>query len=270
MTPTTYLHHHYHQGRRRQIWLGLILALGWGWLILIWSVSTAVGQSNSGSGISRPASGDTLAGVIIVEGTAVHPQFLRYEVAFSHNNGDWVVFADGDQPVRNGTLGIWDTTVGRQTGNPVFPDGAYRLRLRIVRQDYNYDELIVSGLTISNSGPTPTPTGDTNNTTPATLPSSNSETPVTTTPVPAILPSLTPFPTSTPPATPEQGASNPTTAVGTDDNNPNSGIAGQIATIDTSRIWQAAQFGLLLPFALFALFGFYLILRNIIRRLLKR
>ncbi len=264
MTPTTYLNHHYHQGQRRHIWLGLMLAFGW----LILSMSTAVGQSNTDSGFTNPNAGDTLAGVVIVEGTAVHPQFLRYEVAFSYNNGDWVVFADGDQPVRNGTLGIWDTTVGRQTGNPVFPDGAYRLRLRIVRQDYNYDELIVSGLTISNSGPTPTPTSissDPSNQPLATAPPTTDGSNSLPTAVPPILPSLTPFPTSTPPATPEQGASNPT-AVVTDDNQT-SGIAGQLAAIDTSRIWQAAQLGLILPFALFALFGFYLILRNILRRL---
>lgn len=260
------IHHHSPIWRRISVWLAL--AVGWGCFVLFLFVPTAVGQPNNESGISSPAGGDTLAGVVIVEGTAVHPQFLRYELAFSHNNGDWVVFADGDQPVRNGALAIWDTTVGRQAGNPVFPDGAYRLRLRIVRQDYNYDELIVTGLTISNSGPTPTPTSSSpdSNSQPVATPLPPTEGNSIPTAVPPILPSLTPFPTSTPPATPEQGASNPT-AVEANNNDQASGIAGQLAAIDTSRIWQAAQLGLILPFALFALFGLYLILRNIIRRL---
>lgn len=240
------------------------------WLAGAWLWSQAApaqAQQNTGNGITVPAPGDTLAGVVLVEGTAVHPEFLRYELAFSHNNGDWVVFADGDQPVRNGTLAVWDTTVGQQSGNPVFPDGAYRLRLRVVRQDYNYDEIIVSGLQISNSDPTPTPA--ITQTVPnniATTPTVPSEAPTL---VPPILPSLTPFPTSTPPATPEQGASNP--AVAPEDNaGDEGGIAGQIAAIDTSRFWQAAQLGLSLTFGLFALLAVYLLLRTIVRRLLKR
>lgn len=252
--------------RRFGGWLALLV---WGFFSLFLFVPTAVGQPHNESGISSPAGGDTLSGVVIVEGTAVHPQFLRYELAFSHNNGDWVVFADGDQPVRAGTLAIWDTTVGRQAGNPVFPDGTYRLRLRIVRQDYNYDERIITGLTVSNSGPTPTPTSSSpnpNNPAVATPPPTTDGSSIPTA-VPPILPSLTPFPTSTPPATPEQGASNPTAVEAANNNNQASGIAGQLAAIDSSRIWQAAQFGMVLPFALFALFGFYLILRNIIRRL---
>ena len=46
----------------------------------------------------------------------------------------------------NGPLAIWDTTVGREINAPVWPDGRYRLRLRVVRTDYNYDEYFVTDL----------------------------------------------------------------------------------------------------------------------------
>src|SRR5690606_20621533 len=131
-------------------WLALSL------LVSILFVATPV-QAQFQSGISSPESGDTIAGVVIVQGTANHESFLRYEVAFDNGN-DWIVFAEGEQPVVNGSLAVWDATVG-QPQDPVFPDGTYRLRLRVVRQDYNYDEYLVENIIVSNGGsPTPTPT----------------------------------------------------------------------------------------------------------------
>jgi hypothetical protein len=246
---------------RRNRLIYWVILLGW------WGVSTAVLHAQTGSGFTYPAEGESVAGVVVIQGTAVHPEFLRYEVAFSHNNGDWVPFADGNQPIQSGTLAIWDTTIGRQSGNPVFPDGAYRLRLRVVRQDYNYDEYFVGGLTLNNSGQQPTPTPNANPAAPSTLPTPPPADSVPTVPaqLPAILPSLTPFPTSTPPATPERGASNP--AIAPDNAPPPTGIAGQLAAIDSNRFWQAAQLGIAITLAIFAFLALYLILRAIVRRL---
>ena len=80
-----------------------------------------------------------------------------------------MVFAEGDRPVVNGSLAIWDTTVGYPS-NPVFPDGVYHLRLRVVRQDYNYDEYFVNNLVVSNAM-TPTPTETATQKTPPSMPS---------------------------------------------------------------------------------------------------
>jgi hypothetical protein len=215
-------------------------------------------QSN---GITAPAPGDTLSGVVIVEGTATHPQFLRFELAFLRQNAsdaNWIVFAEGSQSVVEGTLAIWDTTVGRDANAPVFPDGVYQLRLRVVRQDYNYDEYFVSGLTISNSGPTPTPTPDENAPTrEATL------APLTTieTPIPAILPSLTPFPTPTRPATPGSGTGIVTPTAESNEG----GVFGQIANVDTSGFGSAFWMGVRLAAYAFGALGLYIFLRFLFR-----
>lgn len=115
-------------------------------------------------GISSPAPNQIVNGVVLVTGTANDPNFLRYELAFlreADSGSGWIVFADGSQPVLEGTLAVWDTTVGQNVNAPVFPDGQYQLRLRVVRQDFNYDEFFVTNLTISNAQviepPTPTP-----------------------------------------------------------------------------------------------------------------
>ena len=109
-------------------------------LLAVAGLSLAIAHgvaAQTGNGIYEPADGDTVSGIVAVRGTAVHPQFLRYELAFlqiSSPGSDWIVFAQGDQPVQDDTLALWDTTVG-QPASPVFPDGKYRLRLRVVRED---------------------------------------------------------------------------------------------------------------------------------------
>ena len=59
----------------------------------------------------------------------------------------------GQQPVDNNVLGVWNTSV--------VGDGAYSLRLRVVRKDSNYDEAFVRGLRVANQQliDTPTPIG---------------------------------------------------------------------------------------------------------------
>ena len=95
-------------------------------LISLW---TSISAQQPGNGITEPAAGDTIAGVVVVQGTATDANWLRYELAFRPelaSNDDWIVFAEGDQPIVAGTLAIWDTTVGRDNGTPIFPDGSYR------------------------------------------------------------------------------------------------------------------------------------------------
>ena len=231
-------------------------------LILILSrPQPLLAQSN---GITAPAPGDTLSGVVIVTGTASHPEFLRYEMAFLRQNAPeagWIVFAEGSQAVVEGTLAIWDTTVGRDANAPVFPDGAYQLRLRVVRQDYNYDEYFVNGLTLSNSGPTPTPTPDENE---PTRDAAATPPPLTTveTPIPDILPSLTPFPTPTRPATPENSVGVIESPDGPDGE---AGVLGQIASVDTSGFGSAFWTGVRLAAYAFGALGLYIFLRFLFR-----
>ena len=39
-------------------------------------------RAQSQNGILSPAPGDIISGIVLIEGTAIHPDFLRYEIAF--------------------------------------------------------------------------------------------------------------------------------------------------------------------------------------------
>lgn len=237
----------------------LIIFLGWGGFWLAPQRQTAV------SGITQPQSGDTLSGVVTVSGTAVHPDYLRYELAFRPDtSSDWVVFAEGGQPVVRGTLAVWDTTVGQSIGAPVFPDGRYQLRLRVVKTDYNYDEYFVTDLVISNSEPTATPTP---NETAVALPteSGGQATPGSSFQQATPLPSLTPFATLTPPPTPLGNAT-----VAAPSGEPSGGLVGQVQALDLSRLRQGFWLGVKLTAVLFAAGLMYLLLRDMVRRLWRR
>ncbi|NHZ72684.1 MAG: hypothetical protein GWP17_06345 [Aquificales bacterium] len=221
-------------------------------------------QAQSESGIVEPAAGSEIAGVVVVVGSAAHPDYLRYELAFRHVSdptAEWIVFAEGSEPVHNGSLAIWDTTVGRDIGAPVFPDGRYQLRLRVVKTDYNYDEYFVSDLVIANEAPTPTPTAEGSESLP--VPATLAATAVYQQAEP--LPSLTPFPTSTPLPGPIE---TPGTAVVVGETDEGSGgLFGQLEALDTGRFGRAFWLGVGIVGFLFGLLALYLLLRAISRRL---
>ena len=103
--------------------------------------------------ITSPTDGQTLTGLVTVTGSADHPDFARWELAYGPDpnpNDAWQPFADGKQSVHDGTIGTWNTGV--------VADGGYMLRLRVVRKDSNYDEAFVRGLKVSNTAPIGTPT----------------------------------------------------------------------------------------------------------------
>lgn len=229
-------------------------------------------SAQTGNGISQPAAGDTLSGVVIVQGTATDANFLRYELAFLHESGsgsDWIVFAQGDQPVIAGTLAVWDTSVG-SASNRVFPDGRYQIRLRIVRQDFNYDEYFVNNLTIANDSGTPTPTPTLTITVPAegaTPEAVETALPQLTQPPPDILPSLTPFPTPSPQATAVNELLGPGESGNGEVTEERQGVFEQIGAIDTGRFEQAFWQGVRIVALLFFLLAAYLVLRGLFRRL---
>lgn len=246
------------------------------WLVLTfsllgssWRVTAVLAQT--GSGITAPASGEAVSGVVEVRGTAVHPDYLRYELAFLNQSApgaDWIVFAEGSQPVVDSVLAVWDTTVGRSIGAPVFPDGRYQLRLRVVKTDFNYDEYFVTDLSIQNEGPTPTPTPDE---TAVALTATVVAAPVQPTgssdssfQQPTPLPSLTPFPTPTPP---------PTVVSGFPDGPPGGaddeagGLLGQLEAVETNRVGAAFWLGIRITAFLFLAAALYLLFRWGARRL---
>lgn len=244
-----------------------LLALTFLWLTAVSRSGAVVAQA--GSGITAPASGETLAGVVEVRGTAVHPNYLRYELAFANqfSGSDWIVFAEGSEPVVEGVLAVWDTTVGRAVGAPVFPDGRYQLRLRVVKTDFNYDEFFVTDLIIQNDGPTPTPTPDETAvglTATAVVPISPTSSEDSSFQQPTPLPSLTPFPTLTPPPTVVSGTPSAPQAVGDE---TDGGLLGQLEAVQTDQVGSAFWLGIRLAIGLFLVAGGYLLLRWVGRRL---
>lgn len=244
-------------------------------LVVVAGLSLALARgiyAQTGNGIYEPADGDTVSGIVVVKGTAVHPQFLRYELAFiqaSSPGSDWIVFAQGDQPVQDDTLAVWDTTVG-QPVSPVFPDGLYRLRLRVVRADYNYDEFYANEILIANVTATPSPTGTLTTTLPVapTLPSA-SELEATRRASGGILPTLTPFPTPSPLPT-VAGGDLGAAGVASGDAEQPPGLLNRILAIETSRFGQAFWLGAGLVFTVFACFAAYILMRGAWRRIRRR
>lgn len=97
-----------------------------------------------------PQSGDAVAGMVPVRGTALIPGYLRYDIHISEAGFEaWSWVATGTEIIRNGTLHTLDTTQ--------YPDGEYDVRVRAVDVDGNYTEVFIQDLEIRNANP-PTPT----------------------------------------------------------------------------------------------------------------
>ena len=154
--------------------------------------------------ITSPRDQAPVRGLVPIDGSATHPQFQKYEIHFGPepNPGDqWTPIGGSPftAPVVTGRLGLWDTTI--------IPDGIYSLRLRIVRQDGNYDEYFVRGIQVSNTRPTETSTPEPSPTlsgptdTPAPTPTVVIGVPTVSSPTPR--PTSTPLPTVPPTDTPE-------------------------------------------------------------------
>jgi hypothetical protein len=110
-------------------------------------------QATGSAEISSPSSGDALAGVVTVSGTADHPDFLGYDLAFASQadpTGTWFPIGEPlSTPVVAGGLGQWDTL-------EVY-DGAYDLRLRVWLRDGTALSAEVNGLMVRNGRVAPAP-----------------------------------------------------------------------------------------------------------------
>lgn len=152
--------------------LVLVAAL-WG---LSWrSSNQARVLAQASSGITAPASGSTVSGVVRIEGTATIGNFQRYELYFkpvSATDSDYQYIDQGTEEVINGELGFWDTTL-------IQPD-IYTLRLRVVQNDGNYNEFFAENITVDpNVSQTPPSTNPTATNPTATTPFQPTPTAVT-------------------------------------------------------------------------------------------
>lgn len=104
--------------------------------------------------ISSPAENAMVRGTVPIVGTAVDPDFWKYEVHYAPDpnpQDQWTLVGSiHEQQVADGLLETWDTTI--------VPDGTYALRLRVVNRTSNYREIFVKGIMVVNAEPTETPT----------------------------------------------------------------------------------------------------------------
>jgi hypothetical protein len=107
----------------RAIVVGLAILVG----ALAGPASRAQAQAPGYAEIVSPQAGDAVEGVVTIVGTADHPAFQRYDLAFSYaENPTQTWFALGEPVearVRQGTLGLWDTSR--------LSPGVFQLRLRV-------------------------------------------------------------------------------------------------------------------------------------------
>ncbi|MEM7536819.1 MAG: hypothetical protein AAF639_31860 [Chloroflexota bacterium] len=96
-------------------------------------------------GFFYPQSNTSVRGTVAFGGAAVHEEFLRWELHWARSDGssDWAFLFSSDKPVVNGLFARLDFTQ--------LPEGRYDFRLRVVREDTNYDEYFVRN--IYNLGP---------------------------------------------------------------------------------------------------------------------
>ncbi len=186
--------------------------------------------------ITSPAQNETVAGVVNITGTAAHPQFARYEIAFAYDPNPTDTWFELQPPsetqITNNLLAAWDTTG--------IADGTYMIRLRVYAGDSDTpEETIVRGIKIQNTAPPtplPTPTGE-------------AATPTAT----AILPTATLVSTLTP---------SPIPAI--------SPVSPASPSLDLSPYTSAFCNGIYLTFGIFLFLGLYAILRDKIRRPILR
>jgi hypothetical protein len=154
-------------------------------------------QETGQAEITSPTPDERVSGVVPIAGTAVDPDFafFRLEYALDTTQADltWVeIQAPVAQQVRDGVLGLWDTTL--------VSDARYLLRLQVIRGDESVieDQIAVRVINATptptaTSSPTPSPTPPPGTPTPGPSPTPLIQQPPTRTPRPAVtLPGPTP------------------------------------------------------------------------------
>ena len=172
-----------------------LLLLLWGglWVVII---EAAPGRSpqeqGPGAVITSPRDRAVVRDKVSIQGTATHPEFWKYEVAYSpepNPEDQWILIGMvHETQVVDNVLETWDTTL--------LPDGNYSLRLRVVRRDGNYDEYFVREVAVANTLPTDTPSPPAVTPTPTDTPTPLPPTPTIVIELP-VLPSPTPQPLAT-------------------------------------------------------------------------
>ena len=123
-------------------------------LIAAWLLASApISQVPGFAEITEPGQGQATSGIVSIFGTASHPAFESYDLAFGFDpdpTDTWFAIGEAlDTSVVDGRLAIWDTTE--------ITDGVYRLRLRVNVEGSPPIEAVIAGIRVRNYTPTETP-----------------------------------------------------------------------------------------------------------------
>jgi hypothetical protein len=108
------------------------------WLITAW---LAIDRPR----VDSPRPGEALQGLITITGSTNLKDFQSAEVAFAYDQDgdlDWFLVQRSSETVKDGVLAVWDTTT--------ITDGTYRLRVRVLLQNGQAVDTIISGLRVRN------------------------------------------------------------------------------------------------------------------------
>jgi len=205
--------------------------------------------------ITSPQPFEALRGRVTISGTALHPQFQRYELYFKVEPGeDWIFIGEAHfEQVSSGVLGFWDTAS--------LPDGTYSLRLRVVRLDGNYEEAFVRQVLVANTQPTPTPTSEITPT-PTLTPTPQPPTPTVVIEVPVI---LMPTPGPTPTLSPAEGEAPAEAAEGAEGGDGGLfGLNRLLGQINLGDVGNAFVLGAKYALTAFLAMGAYFVLKRLL------
>jgi hypothetical protein len=94
--------------------------------------------------ITSPPENSQIAGIVDITGTIIHPRLQRWELYWAEEspaNQEWTYLYRGDHQV-------FDDVIARIDLSQV-PAGLYKLRLRVVRLDGNYNDYIIRRLHVA-------------------------------------------------------------------------------------------------------------------------
>lgn len=113
---------------------------------------TAHAQDAGLAVLTAPLEGAILSGRVPISGSATHPEFRRYELAFGYSpnpTDTWFSIQDpATTQIINDVLGNWDTAG--------LADGLYTIRLRVYYSERDFLETVVRNVRVQNVQPSAT------------------------------------------------------------------------------------------------------------------
>lgn len=113
------------------------------WCFIAWG--KPVLQTVESAQILSPQSGEAVQGIVPITVNTDIAGVTRSEIFFGYmddTSDTWFWLVESSQPIANGTIFNWDTTV--------IPDGNYRLRLRVFTTSGSYTDYAVESVRVRN------------------------------------------------------------------------------------------------------------------------